>query len=176
LNHALLQESSQHLDSVNIKSYKYFKFTLLEKNESKLNNVTFEISPLHGDCDIMISRNESNKFPTKLSNDKISQRIGSLVDLITYSKDDYSNITNETDVKSLNGIYYIGVYGYTFTTFSIVVTVHRASDGKTFRKSLTQIVEGFPMNKRLHNELDMFFGYFTVDISEKDSQDIIIDV
>jgi hypothetical protein len=43
-------------DSVNIKSYKYYKFTLLE-DDSKLENVTFEISPLHGDCDLLISRN-----------------------------------------------------------------------------------------------------------------------
>ena len=75
-----------------MKSYKYFKFTLLE-DDSKLENVTFEISPLHGDCDLLISRNDTNMFPTKIINDKISQRIGSLVDHIEYTKDEYANIT-----------------------------------------------------------------------------------
>ena len=74
---------------------------------------------MHGDCDLLISRNQSNMFPTKLFNDKISQRIGSLVDHIEYTKEDYNNITSNTTVRGLNGTYYVGVYGYTFTTFSL---------------------------------------------------------
>jgi hypothetical protein len=30
-----------------------------------LENVTFELSPLHGDCDLVLSRNNSQMFPTK---------------------------------------------------------------------------------------------------------------
>ena len=41
---------------------------------------------------------------------------------------------------------------------------------------MTEIYEGFPFSKRLHNELDMFFGYIKVDISEKDEHAIYIDV
>jgi hypothetical protein len=41
---------------------------------------------------------------------------------------------------------------------------------------MTEITEGFPFNKRLHNELDMFFGYFKVDIAENDEHAIIIDI
>jgi hypothetical protein len=53
------------MDSVNMKTYKYYKFTLLE-DDSKLENVTFEISPIHGDCDLLVSRNMTNMFPTNL--------------------------------------------------------------------------------------------------------------
>lgn len=130
---------------------------------------------MHGDCDLLISRNESNMFPTKLFNDKFSQRIGSLVDHIEYTKEDYNNITPNTTVRGLNGTYYIGVYGYTFTTFSILVTVHRKNEAG-YRTKMTEIYDGFPFSKRLHNELDMFFGYFKVDINEKDEHAIIIDI
>lgn len=157
-----------------MKSYKYFKFTLME-DDSKLQNVTFEISPLHGDCDLLISRNQTNMFPTKIVNDKISQRIGSLVDHIEYTREDYTNRTAIDNVTGLNGTYYLGVYGYTYTTFSLLVTVHRKNEAG-YRTKMTQIYEGFPFNKRLHNELDMFFGYFKVDINEKDEHAIFIDV
>ena len=55
-NHELLLEGHQNIESVEIRTYKYFKFTLME-DDSKIENVTFEISPLHGDCDLIISTN-----------------------------------------------------------------------------------------------------------------------
>lgn len=114
-------------------------------------------------------------FPTKLINDKISQRFGSLVDHIEYTKDEYNKITVNNTVRGLNGTYYIGVYGISFATFSILVTVHRKNE-VGYRTKMTEIYEGFPFNKRLQNELDMFFGYFKVDINEKDEHAIFIDV
>lgn len=67
-------------------------------------------------------------FPTKILNDKISQRIGSLVDHIEYTREDYTNRTAIDNVTGLNGTYYLGVYGYTYTTFSLLVTVHRKNE------------------------------------------------
>ena len=72
---------------------------------------------------------------------------------------------------SLSTTYYIGVFGYTQTTFSLIVTVKRKDGGKqslTQKRYSTTIYEGFPLNKRLHNELDMFFGHFQVDIADGD--------
>ena len=93
----------------------------MEKDESKLENVTFELSPLHGDCDLVLSRNDSQNFPiNKEGNYELrSQRIGALVDHITVQK----NTT--PGAKSLSDTYYIGVYGYSQTTFSLLVTVSR---------------------------------------------------
>ena len=56
---------------------------------------------MHGDCDLLISRNDSNMFPTKLFNDKISQRIGSLVDHIEYTKEDKAIIKESNALSSL---------------------------------------------------------------------------
>lgn len=152
-NHALLQEGAPHFDSVDIHTYKYFKFTLMDQ-PSDLINVTFEIAPLHGDCDLFISK-DSNLFPNKDLYQKKSQRIGALVDHITFSKAD--NISSD-----LNGTYYVGVYGYSYATFSLLVTVHRnKSDAKAnLNRVSTILYEGFPFTKRLHNELDMFIGRF----------------
>ncbi len=74
--------------SVEHKKFKYFKFTLIEKDESHINNVTFELSPMHGDCDIVLSRNDSMMFPTKEKGnyEMISQRIGGLIDHLTVTK------------------------------------------------------------------------------------------
>lgn len=39
----------------------------------------------------------------------------------------------------------------------------------------TLIYEGFPLTKRLHNELDYFYGHFEVDLAD-DSQAILLDL
>jgi hypothetical protein len=76
------------------------------------------------------------------------------------------------------------VYGYGYTTFSLLVTVKRKSQSllTTITEQISTVLyEGFPLKKRLHNELDLFFGHFSPDIatSKSDSSDslaIIIDV
>ena len=138
----------------------------MEKDESHINNVTFELSPMHGDCDLVLSRNQSQIFPTKEDGhyELKSQRIGGLVDHITVEK------SNKTGSFPLSTTYYIGVFGYTQSTFSLLVNVNRdqKSTGNSLKRFSTTIYEGFPMTKRLHNELEMFFGIFTVDIPEDD--------
>lgn len=52
-NHAMVLEATPHIDSVNNKEFKYFKFDLFGDDAA---NVTIEISPLHGDCDLYVSR------------------------------------------------------------------------------------------------------------------------
>jgi hypothetical protein len=203
-NHLLVQEGTPHIDSVEIRTYKYFKFTLLE-DSANIDNVTIEVAPLHGDSDLFVSRNDSEQFPTKdtKGGTRKSQRIGSLVDHIVFARapspatgkkvaaNDSTVASVETsgalvslpstvEVEEVNGTYYIGVYGYSYTTFSLLVTVHRAKGHRTSQENLlavgTTLLEGFPMTKSLHNELDFFFGHFQVDIAEEDDHSILIDV
>jgi len=54
----MLQENTPLIGSVDFKTYKYYKFNLIE-DDSQILNVTFEISPIHGDSDIFISHNDS---------------------------------------------------------------------------------------------------------------------
>ncbi len=61
------------------------------------------------------------------------------------------------------------MYGYSQATFSLLVNVHRKGPSYELYKRVETaipIYEGFPLTKRLHNELDMFFGYFSVEIAE----------
>jgi hypothetical protein len=87
----MLQEATPHIDSVEMHGYKYYKFTLLESNDENIQNVTFELTPLHGDCDLYLSHwsaeNDSELiFPNKTSHEKKSQRIGELTDHVTYDR------------------------------------------------------------------------------------------
>jgi hypothetical protein len=68
----MLQEGQPYTDSVEMKSFKYYKFTLLD--DANVGNVTFTMTPLHGDSDLYISRSE--KFPNKTNNEKSSMRVG----------------------------------------------------------------------------------------------------
>ena len=52
-----------------MQEYKYFKFTLLDEPVA-IANITFEITPLHGDADLFISR--STEFPDKNTYDRKS--------------------------------------------------------------------------------------------------------
>lgn len=57
----MLQESYPYIDSIDLRTFKYYKFNVVD--DTKVTNVTFEITPYHGDCDLFVSR--SVKFPTK---------------------------------------------------------------------------------------------------------------
>jgi hypothetical protein len=53
-NHILLHEDHAIIDYVEHDSYKYFKFVVTDM--TNINSVVFDVSPIHGDCDIFISR------------------------------------------------------------------------------------------------------------------------
>lgn len=55
-------------DYVNLGSYRYYSFTLLQ--DAKVKNVTFKLNTLHGDADIFISR--KHPYPNKLDYEKSS--------------------------------------------------------------------------------------------------------
>jgi hypothetical protein len=70
---------------------------------------------------------------------------------------------------NLNGTYFIGVYGYSYTTFSLLVKVQRTKTSlrDKFTSLLSTVLyEGFPLSVRLHNELDFFYGHFAVSLDE----------
>jgi hypothetical protein len=49
-------------------AYKFYKFSVYDPN-NEIANVTFEITPLHGDSDLFVSRNDSIRFPNKMIRD-----------------------------------------------------------------------------------------------------------
>lgn len=75
---------------------------------------------------------------------------------------------NNTD---LAGTYYLGVYGYSYASFSILTTVKRdhATKLEKYRDFSVMLYEAVPLKKSLHNEFDFFFAYFDVEIGEEDN-------
>lgn len=76
--------------------------------------MSFELSPIHGDSDIFVSRNSS--FPNKTSFEKMSQRIGGQEEAVSF---------NNADVGELAQTYYVGIYGYSYSSYSLLVSVNR---------------------------------------------------
>ena len=95
------------------------------------------MAPLHGDADLYVAHyNQSQIFPKRGNCDKQSQRFGELVDHLEYTRVTVTTTSNNDTVdpnstaistvqESLNGTYYVGVYGYSYTTFSLLVTLNR---------------------------------------------------
>ncbi|CDW71154.1 UNKNOWN [Stylonychia lemnae] len=167
-NHILLQERTPKLDSVEMGNYKYYKFTILEQENLGISNVTFEINPLHGDSDLLASRNIT--FPNKDNALKRSSRVGSLVDHVTFSKG--------LDGENLAGTYYIGIYGYTYTTYSIHVIVNRTGhdeESSAYSQSIL-LYQGIPITKTLHSSSSRTYSYFTVSIDDQEDHSILIQV
>lgn len=58
--------------------------------------------------------------------------------------------------------------------------MHRTQGHRTSEEQLsaafTTLLEGFPLTKSLHNELDFFIGRFQVDMADSDDLAIIIDI
>jgi hypothetical protein len=69
---------------------------------------------MHGDSDLYASR--SNNFPTKHNFEKCSLRMTGMVDSVYYDKED------------LAATYYIGVYGYQYSTFTLTVKIDREKE------------------------------------------------
>jgi hypothetical protein len=100
-------------------AYKFYKFSVYDPN-NEIANVTFEITPLHGDSDLFVSRNDSIRFPNKTHYDKRSIRIGSNADHVEFKTTQGSN-------ETIDGTYYVGIYGFTYASYSLVANIIRYS-------------------------------------------------
>ena len=146
-NHIVLQESVPHTDTVELRQYKYFKFSVFEKIVKVL---LFEMTPLHGDADLFVSRSE--KFPSKQNYEGKSQRMGNVRDRV--------EVENATE-----GTYYVGVYGYSAATFTLVASAAQGGVG---------MAEGYPVTKTLHNELEVHKSFFVFDMAE--DEEVVVEV
>jgi hypothetical protein len=113
-----LQENNILVDSAEMNSYKYYSFTLQDAGD--VVNISFNVDSLHGDADLYLSRN--NKFPTKVDYEKRSEKSLSYVpDEVLYS------VSSQGDGIKLDGTYYVGVFSSQYSSFTILVKVHRNS-------------------------------------------------
>jgi len=94
--------------------------------------------PIHGDSDIYVSR--YNMFPNKTDYEKRSMRVGSSADHVEY-------LRSEKKVQSLVGTYYVGIYGYTYATYGVLVQMKRKTSTKeeNLKAQTVQLYEGIPI-------------------------------
>lgn len=72
------------------------------------------MTPHHGDADIYVSTSSSNQFPNKENYSYRSILLGGYHDKV---------IIKKQENKTLDGVYFIGVYGFTYTSFSLSASV-----------------------------------------------------
>jgi hypothetical protein len=76
---------------------------------------------LHGDADLFVSKKHA--YPNRMDYEKNSVKTSDSYDLIFYD--------NANGKNDLTGTYYLGVYSYQYSTYSIVANVERVnSEGK----------------------------------------------
>lgn len=97
--------------------FKYYKFVLTDTES--VNSIELEVSPLHGDCDMYTSR--FDRFPNKTDHEKVSVMNGNKAERVVYE------VEKIIGPQASNTIY-IGVYGYSYATYSIRINVIRSLD------------------------------------------------
>ena len=88
---------------------KYYRFRVRDPN---VNEVVFLLNNHHGDADLYMSR--IHKYPDQISLEKKSDKRRRFVDQISFKRQENSSMT---------GVYYIGVKGYEYSSYSIVASV-----------------------------------------------------
>jgi hypothetical protein len=78
VNHIILSEGQSQIDSLKAYASKYYKFTINQIGSNQINSVSFDLTPIHGDPDIMVSR--TNQFPNATDSEYYSLSWGSLED------------------------------------------------------------------------------------------------
>lgn len=131
-NHYPLTESDQLQDFIHNGQYKHYRFNLPDATDVK--NVTFRMNTLHGDADLYVSR--THKKPNKHDYEKNSLKITGMLDQVNF------------DNGTLATSYYIGVYGYQYSTYTLMVQVDRKEDaGDIFHVPL--LLEGVSHSGRV---------------------------
>jgi len=125
-NYYVLQEGVAVSDYVSMGTYRYYSFTIPPPNPNdmrapKAKNVSFQLNSMHGDADIFVSR--KHKYPNRMDFEKNSVKTSDSFDMVFFD-----DLNGNTD---LTGTYYVGVYSYQYSTYSLVATVKRVdSKGK----------------------------------------------
>lgn len=105
---------------------RYYEFVVRDPN---VQEVTFSVNSHHGDADIYASRN--HKYPDENNFEIKSDKSRKFVDSITFKKEEN---------KTLIGVYYLGIKGYEYSSYSVVASVIRDNDASQIVP--TEIYEG----------------------------------
>jgi hypothetical protein len=139
-----LQEGVPRSSWANAQQYKYYKFTLTYS----MADMTILVTPMTGDPDLYVST--TSQVPSTNNYQWKAVAYGSDAINIDY-----------TDPNYIQGTYYIAVYAYTNTTFTLVVTVTDLSNANTSNNYLV-LVNGVPQLGFLPYSNETAYYWFSI--------------
>ena len=130
------------ISSVEEKQYRYFSFRVVDEECTLLISVT----PLsNGDPDIVVSKGEDERPAFDLYNYDFSS------DSIAGEQLEISN-SDFQPVRTMEGVWVVGVYGYTKCRFSITVTYER--------HKMLYLYSSIPQNVQVKSDDILYFKYY----------------
>jgi hypothetical protein len=124
-------------------TYKYFQVTM----PLYLGALTVTVTPFNGDPDLYMSI--STQEPTNQDYDWVSMAYGADHLTVDYTMDNFQT-----------GEYYIGVYGWTNTSFTITAMITDLSEVDTTPGQMTTLFDGVPQTGLLTASSDMHYYTF----------------
>lgn len=159
-SHIKLREGVSLEQIVENHQVRYFEFVV---RDSLATNITFTVNSHHGDADIYVSRTE--KYPDATHYEKKSARSRRFADEVLYDKE-----VN----KTLQGVYYIAVQGFEYSSYSIRATISRGND--TDKLVPTQLSEGVVLNEFLSGPKEKKYYQFKTFMFGNSISDIRVSV
>ena len=112
-HHLLLIEGSTLEGSAIQGQYNYYKISI---HDDTITTLTIQLLTIHGDADLFLSKKD--EYPTENKFERKATICGRFPDTIMFTKDTNSN-------ETLVGDYYIGVYGFTESSYHLYYHAER---------------------------------------------------
>lgn len=141
----LLQEGHSFIISNPFQGEKQFIYIV---HNSSVSEVSFAITPVHGDPDLFVS---SLSRPSKTSYEKASVNYGTTLEMV--------NFTRGLEKESLQGKYYISVYNRGGVYYSII-----AKETVPGKNSSSHLYSGHPQKDTLYNKTQQNFRIYSFNI------------
>lgn len=115
----LLQDGVPMRDLVGPRGYEYFKIKVVDPAQ----DLSISVTPFSGDPDLFVGTS-ANPHPSKNNHTWAARGFGA--DTLTLQASDMGKYCTPKPARGLGCDYFVGVYGWTNTSFSILATTRKA--------------------------------------------------
>lgn len=129
---------------------------MISIHDPNVTKIVFQLTTVHGDPDLFVSR--LTKLPTPFEFEKRSIRCGIYPEQVEYVKEGN---------KTLEGEYYITVYGYVQSTFSLVYFAHTSQENN---EAIVKLTLGMKQKGVLKSTKES--GVFSFKLSNEIKEDV----
>ena len=132
--------------------YVYYRIEL-KKSKKEIENLIFALSCSEGDVDLLINYGE--KFPELIDSDFISKDL--MTNIIQINKE--SDYFKSKNITSISGVYTIGVYSYTNSTYTLSIS--------PLKELILPVSNYYPSSCKAKKGESCYFSYLMEDIDEE---------